>query len=295
MKSKVPFSIATVFVSLLLPLAACKTGSNLAEKGDSDILSTDGSYDPVVIVLGGFWSCGSKTTSKNKDEWSPTETAVSAASMIGIATRQLSEVKKAIKSDVGHLLSCYTPDIDMTKINFINQVNDNKGVVRADLDEMINSLNTSLEKLNNPRVSIVGHSYGGWTAMKLALKLTPKATLSTLVTIDPISRERCTPRNFLANMDAKITSGTGCHESPKDFSSQDIDTIAKRANGSWYNYYQTSAKYLHSSSIGSKSLKVDTQVNFVTKDDMVEAHNSFLRDDSFIEKITQTVVQNLKQ
>lgn len=281
-------------IGMVLQITACKGSSTLTQGADSDIL-TDGSFDPVVIVLGGFWSCGSKTTSKNFAEWSPIETHSAAANMVGVATKNLTTVKAALRSDVNQWLSCYTPEIEVNNINFVNTLDQKNSVSRTSVDQMIDELNKNLNKLNNPKVAIIGHSYGGWTAMKLALNLTPKATLSTLVTIDPISKQTCTPRVFLNATNTKDTN-TGCHRAPgsPEFSQQDLEKIAKRSNGFWYNYYQTDAKLLHSSAIGLTLLKEDQEVKYAKNDGKMDAHILFLKDESFVEKVAGIVAKNLK-
>ena len=292
MKSKSQGVLLMSFAGFLTLSASCKSGSPMGGESVSEILTTDGS-DPVVIVLGGFWSCGSETMSKNKADWSPMETRGSAGSMFTIATRQIQTIKNAVKGDFGVVSSCYYPEVDISGINYINNLSGSKSVVRTDLDQMILAINGSLEKLKNPKVSLIGHSYGGWTAMKVAQNLTPKATLNTLVTIDAISRKNCHPREFVKALE-KGQPFSGCAEAPSDFNTQEIEAIAKRANGSWYNYYQTSAVMLHSSAFNSAAVK-NEEVKYTPKDPKVESHILFLKDDQFINKMTQTVVQNMSK
>jgi hypothetical protein len=91
-------------------------------------------------------------------------------------------------------------------------------------------------------------------------------------------------------------SDTPCQESPKDFSPQDIETIAQRAGGSWHNFYQTEASYLHSSAIGSPLLKEDAEIKYNTKsDDLLSSHIRFLTDQSLNAKVTKIIVDSMKK
>lgn len=290
LKSKGIFFVS--FAGFLMLLSSCKSSSQMGEDAVSEVMTTDGS-DPVVIVLGGYWSCGSETMSKNKADWSPKESHGAGASMYTIITRQNQAIKNALKGDFGVVMSCYYPEIEITGINYINNLDGNNSIARTDLNEMFQSINSSLEKLKNPKVTIVGHSYGGWTAMKLVQNLNPKATLNTLVTIDPISRENCRPRALIENLTLEGPGVRGCNEAPSDFDGKAIDMIARRA-GSWYNYYQTSAVKLHSSTFSSSLVK-NEEVIYQPKDKKFESHILFMHDTKFIDKITDIIIQNMKK
>lgn len=264
--------------------------SLLAAPVESEVRN-DVSFDPVVVVLGGFWSCGFDRNKPVGEQWSLDAFKFAGASINRIAAQISKGVKGAIRPNIGEFYSCYS--VHPEKIIFVNNINSSKKMQIEDVDVMIAQLNSSLEKLRNPKVSIVGHSYGGWTAMKLALKLTPKATLSTLVTIDAISRPYCTPEMWLENLKEGLEKSP-CHQAPSEFTGDEIAKIAKRANGEWYNYYQTYAKSLHSSAIGSPLLKEDLDLNYVTKDGILYAHLKFLRDETLINKIREIIVGNMK-
>ena len=76
---------------------------------------------------------------------------------------------------------------------------------------------------------MVGYSYGGWRAMKLAsspLILAAMQTPTLLVTIDPISKIYCAG-----------AFDSGCHDAPQDFSGQELQILSTRTR--WINLYET--------------------------------------------------------
>ena len=90
-------------------------------------------------------------------------------------------------------------------------------------------------------VYLIGHSYGGWSVMKLAMMLLDKYSVEGLVTIDPISPLSCTPADVLSFFSSK-----GCQQAPSDISATDRDRL-KSEISSWAHFYQTQFERLHSS------------------------------------------------
>ena len=69
-------------------------------------------------------------------------------------------------------------------------------------------------------VYLIGHSYGGWSVMKLALMLLGDYKVEGLVTIDPISPLFCTPSRILS-----LLPDPGCQEAPTDVSPADRERL----------------------------------------------------------------------
>ena len=108
------------------------------------------------------------------------------------------------------------------------------------------------------RLHAVGHSHGGWWALKLALQLADQIHFDRLVTIDPISRVTCRPPNI-----------SGCLGAPHDISEPEYQQIAASV-GKWSNYYQSRTPYLHSSAIPSASENIELPIDHLKIDNSAE-------------------------
>jgi hypothetical protein len=101
--------------------------------------------------------------------------------------------------------------------------------------------------LANPDAPIVfiGHSYGAWMAMHLALKPAFKR-IALLVTLDPIGPE-CGPLGV-------VFGDSACHNAPTDLDNRSIG----RKSDKWINFYQEDDSWLSSSEIaGAENYAVD--------------------------------------
>ena len=107
----------------------------------------------------------------------------------------------------------------------------------------------------NQRIFIIGHSYGGWIAMKIAEKISSRsAQVASLITIDAISHRGCTYSNW-----------TNCLAAPQDFSQESLDNV-KANTLHWANFYQTTTPYLHSGSIAQADVNLELQASHFTID-----------------------------
>ena len=99
-------------------------------------------------------------------------------------------------------------------------------------------------------IYIAGHSFGGWTALQLGVRLAQKDfEIAGISLIDPISPFQC-PANVMAiSIAFSGHSPRGCRMAPKDLNAQDMDTLKSRTK--WLvNSYQTKFIPLHSSFLG---------------------------------------------
>lgn len=100
-------------------------------------------------------------------------------------------------------------------------------------------------------VHLLGHSYGGYLAMRLALALPESLKPRYLATVDPISLVGCPASSFVQSLAMSERSGSeavaGCVSAPHDLRPS-YDNIAGSVDY-WENFYQDNFGYLHSEDI----------------------------------------------
>lgn len=214
----------------------------------------------VLGFFGGFTSCqvnGGAPDPKNQG-------------LADAFERSLAAAEEATDREPFTIRSCFTGD--PTRVHYVTSAEpDNvKSVVLSDLAKELGALLTT--KAQGARVRLVGHSYGGWTALSLAKDLDPKLTVDALVTIDPISVREC-------NAVVLAAGGEGCRRAPTDFGVDGLAVIKKRV-GNWINIYQTSDTLLNSGPMnGAENDRRDYPVAPFTP------HSAFLDDSQVIDKI----------
>ena len=157
---------------------------------------------------------------------------------------------------------------------------------------MLARMNEMILALPNPEVSIIGHSYGGWTAMKLMLALDPSIKVHRLITLDPISRDNCSLQQFAKNAEAIIDNASsnsrGCSIAPEDFTATELAAIAAKTE-KWVNYYQTTGIFLHSSAITGPAAVTNVEKRYDINPKGFGPHVSFLYDQDLIREIAGDV------
>lgn len=97
-------------------------------------------------------------------------------------------------------------------------------------------------------IHVMGHSYGGFYAMKLVAALDGKVPVQQLLTFDPISPIGCTPIKFALSA-ASLKPEEACTEFPKEIGIQDRLSIQQQLK-LWDHFYVRDALgLLHSSAI----------------------------------------------
>jgi hypothetical protein len=156
--------------------------------------------------------------------------------MGGRLFRNVEDLAQTIHKNTGTepvtLASCYTTESKLIVSSSIEPMT----VSSPADDHYIASLHKSMEQFSD--VFIIGHSYGGWLAMKLveSYKGQPDK-IKSLYSIDPISRKLC----FFNNPEY-------CMSAPKDILAagrQHINDVTKL----WVNPWQKKTFFLHSSVI----------------------------------------------
>lgn len=214
------FGILLSLSSALLTLVGC------GAQEPSETAGSDDSEGLLLVLLGGNASCIEDADGQPSPEWMDMQgpfrdLAKHASDNQGRGPRRVSMLSTCHQLD--SLLHWTTSDR-----------HDDPSI--ADLQrtgEIIESFRVSTQSRH---VILIGHSYGGWLAMKLA-SAAEIMGLEGLFTIDPISRVHCS-----------VSRPLGCTAAPQDFDSDARDRIAQ-VSGRWINFWQNRTLYLHSSII----------------------------------------------
>ncbi len=232
--------------------------------------------NPILIFLGGYSSCTVRT--------------VNDAPIIDTRGQNLTQPFDATTANVQAryirapttLLGCYT--LDASQVTYTTS--EAPGVNRTvPVPDLLNAVLTLVRKHPGAPLFIVGHSYGGWTAIDLAVRLPKSVEIVALVTLDPISRVNCLPLDVLAPADSPEAK-VGCREAPADFGAAKLRAVASRA-GSWNNFYQTSSVQLHSGPI-AQAENVELTYSVTT----IEAHRAVSKDPQ-VAAFLRKLVKNL--
>ncbi len=156
----------------------------------------------------------------------------------------------------------------------------------------------SVRNLNdNGKLSVhfIGHSWGAWANMAAALALPKDVPIGGFVTIDAISKVRCTVDEFIDSYFG-LSSGAGCKAPPADFSLQQYRKIRGRARW-WRNYYQTASALLHSGFIftADENKHIDYEIPFF---DTAASHREIDNDErvwgDFANQMFVTVIRDFQ-
>lgn len=183
------------------------------------------------------------------------------------------------------LITCYFMDNEQLSYALSRSDDpDAKTIQRTTLEEISDAWNEQLKALGQPvKLTLVGHSWGGWTAMKFATYLEPSVEIAGLVTLDPIDRENCGPVEVSASLTG--LGGDACQRAPVHVTKGSDLKFAP--NGKWINFYQTKFAPLHSGPIPAASLNVEKTFNVSVLDPSY--HIDFLKDQEVIETVVKVV------
>ena len=268
------------FLSVLsLTLTSCGSDSKSLQQADGGSLKgasgdgrdcPDGNCSPHKLALGyfsGFRSCGS----------SPDGSANPMAD-------SFKDIYEKVENTVGEnevslsIRGCYNTDASKVRFSLSNA----RQTISSTVPEMIKIVGEELKKIAPVKLHLVGHSYGGWTIMQLAKNLPPEIEIEGFTTIDPISVKECNAAVY-ASLILGGGNINGCQRAPADFTESDIKAIRSRTNR-WTNYYQNNFPFLHSGPIAAarNNEKSYYSLGF-------EPHNDFLKDESVIQEIVNSV------
>jgi len=119
-------------------------------------------------------------------------------------------------------------------------------VASSGRNELYRELKAITRNSASQSISLVGHSYGGWLAMKAAINLSSQVTVDGLATLDPISQEDCSIKKAISSpYRLFVAIYKGCVRAPDDIN---YGLIALQVKW-WDQFYQSNSRLLHSSNI----------------------------------------------
>lgn len=174
---------------------------------------------PLFVVMGGYKSCQY-----------PFNGPSPADGNLFAAYHAFEEKFTAINGFApAHVMTCYE---DRTPaVRFVTSADPQTAQLSEEGD-----LTAVIRAMAAPETPLVfiGHSYGGWLAMKTIAAMGAQQRVAHLYTLDPISANECT-RPFTP----------GCRRFPRDFGAEQLELISA-TTGSWVNVYQRLTPYLMS-------------------------------------------------
>lgn len=180
---------------------------------------------PLIIGMSGFATC--RTSDQHDGEWGPLGHAMFA---------RVLDLRDQIRTTSGYepdvMASCFTADKEL----ITSSSPGNWELHYPEDDEYIEHLHHKMSEYTD--VFVIGHSYGGWLAMKLVESWQGAPELiKTLHTIDPISKRLCF-----------FDKPSDCLSAPKDITVAGRKHIRENS-GAWINPWQQKTFFLHSSII----------------------------------------------
>jgi hypothetical protein len=183
--------------------------------------------DPVFVLTGGFNTCGEGGNPSTQ----------------GIAQEGFKLMRRYAKmypgEKVDFVITCFN-GLSSNYIYYYSTANRNLRYTEWDKNA---PLLAEMGSFGTRPVVQVGHSYGGWLAMQLALRHETVA----LATIDPISPYHCNQGGFLQGMISSFFGGggtVGCTSFPPDISVAQVGALKTRRK--WFHYFQDQYAPLHS-------------------------------------------------
>lgn len=193
---------------------------------------------PVVVVTGGYDSC----VEDGNGGVSPFGSNFTAEGV-----RLVNELH-GVDPGTRWLFSCFTNTSDL----FV-QSDEDESVVAADgVWALVDRVGKLSHDYTLP-IFIIGHSHGGWMAMRVAEALKKPIPAGFLATIDPISFPECNASTYadaLFNPWYAWSATEPCRRAPGDFTAGDIQRIrANLAGSQWKHWWQDHFVPLHSGEI----------------------------------------------
>jgi hypothetical protein len=221
---------------------------------------------PFFVVMGGYQSCGDALDAAAKKEQRP-----SPLNMRLYPPFQTLLTK--LKTDFGvtaeYIVSCFT--LEGSRV-FYAKSSAPTVVLQADPFEFHKIVEEAvIAEPGSPRLTLVGHSHGGWLGMKLAEQMRSEVVIDRIETLDPISYVNCNRTNIIEWRTRN--PNPQCLRSPEDMNQEVQQRIHDRVIN-WTTGHQDQSRYLHSSEISKShdNYKTEFEINSVFG---INAHTDF--------------------
>lgn len=256
--------------------------SDSDSSGDDAMNSTDSAAPSETIALaffGGYSSCFNETRLPVGPKEQSLRKVFTPAKEAADALNQKHGVSTPF------LVSCYYLDNEKLSYALSSTTDPLANAIKRDsLEEIADQFNEQLLGLEKPaKLTIVGHSWGGWTAMRMATYIDPSIELGGLITLDPIDRENCGPVEVSASLTR--VGGAACQRAPEHVTKGRALNFAE--GGQWINFYQTKFAPLHSGPIPAASKNIEKTFNVSVLDPAY--HIDFLKDQEVINTVLNLV------
>ena len=220
-------SFATLACALPLLTASC--GSR---PGKSSLLSggTGLTPKPLIIGMAGYATC-------QESEDIPGQYGPEGHEMFKRITALAGYIKSQFRFDASIYASCFTTERRLIVSSSINQYQP----TTPSEDEYLDNTHQLMNDYTH--IFVVGHSYGGWLAMKLMETWNgDQNSVKSVYTLDPISKQLC----FFDTPDE-------CVRAPHDIDYNSRQHISDYSS-IWVNPWQENTMFLHSSQISQADL-----------------------------------------
>jgi hypothetical protein len=269
-------SLAKIVTTWALIIPAVVATQAALGAGQSD--SADANQPVLVIAMDGAGTC----FKNNSGEIAPAD--ISLASTMHKVVNEIQS--KGLSKDVKVIKSCLL--LDGKSGAYSTNLGAPEVMEDLSLDQLLPEIAARVNDLPEPRVVVVGFSYGGWLALKLLPMIEKQAKILGLLTIDPISMDQC-PMIDLLNGALRGEPLTGCTSAPSDVTSEELSTATQKP-GSWLNVYQDTGFYLHSGPFGGARNVVKNHPN--TNPRSIWTHFVLTWDESYTTWMSQEFVKN---
>ena len=229
--------------SILGPLTSCgRNNRGRLQSGDET--------KPLLVVMGGFSTCA---LAEQHDDWeSPLGMRLARHTFQMIAGLQ---TERSIEFDV--IFSCFTK---LSELRYTESTdNYAKLHVSQPTGEVVKHV--ALEITRHPKTFIIGHSYGGWLAMRAVIGGPNKGHIKSLFTVDPISQKYC-------RLESPVGWGN-CTVAPPDIGEPQQRSI-DQSTDLWMNYWEDQTFYLHSGAMPHATKNIQLSETHSTIDDAPE-------------------------
>lgn len=117
--------------------------------------------------------------------------------------------------------------------------------------ELVQAVRARMEQAEpGSRLVVIGHSYGGWAAIKAAAELVHDYPIDYLASIDPISTTLCPPSAYLDNSQPYPS----CTVAPEDLTEE--FAALRQAGVHWVQFFQDRYEFIRSTPIEQASRNV---------------------------------------